>query len=242
MHKRYKGVFSPLSLTDIRGEISMELMDNETKEQVKGALGEMQGPVHALVFTAEEGCIACKETVAIIEEIVSLSDKVTYQHLDINKDNETAQKYGVDKTPAIVIMKGTEDEYEYLGIRFFGIPAGYEFTSLLDSILTVSIGKVGISEEGQKYLKGLKKDIHMQVFVTPTCPYCPRAVILAHHMAMVTDKITADMVEAQEFPEMSQKYKVMGVPRTVINEKYHQEGAAPEKMIIQLIKNVETGS
>ena len=220
----------------------MELMDSETKDHVKGALGEMVGPVHALVFTAEEGCIACKETVAIVEEIANLSDKVTYQHLDIDENLETAQKYGVNKTPAIVIMRGTPEDHEYLGIRFFGIPAGYEFTSLLDSILTVSIGKVGITEEGQEYLKGLKKDIHMQVFVTPTCPYCPRAVILAHHMAMVSNKVTADMVEAQEFPEMSQKYKVMGVPRTVINEKYHQEGAAPEKMMIQLIKKVETGS
>jgi glutaredoxin-like protein len=224
------------------GEMKMELMDSETREQVKGALGEMQGPVHVLVFTAEEGCIACKETVAIVEEIANLSDKVTFMHMDIDKDKEEAVKYGVDKTPAIVIMKGTPEEHEYLGIRFFGIPAGYEFTSLLDSVLTVSIGKAGISEEGQKYLKDLKKDIHMQVFVTPTCPYCPRAVILAHHMAMVSDRVTADMVEAQEFPEMSQKYKVMGVPRTVINEKYHQEGAAPEKMIIQLIKNVEAGS
>jgi glutaredoxin len=79
----------------------------------------------------------------------------------------------------------------------------------------------------------------MQVFVTPTCPYCPRAVILAHHMALVSDKVTADMVEAQEFPEMAQKYKVMGVPRTVINEKHHQEGAAPERMIIQLLQKVQ---
>jgi glutaredoxin-like protein len=216
----------------------MELMDKDTKEHVKGALGEMEGPVHVLVFTAEEGCIACKETIAIVDEIAGLSDKVTFEHLDIDKDKEVAVRYGVDKTPAIVIMRGTKDDNEYLGVRFFGIPAGYEFTSLLDSILTVSIGKPGISEEGQEFLKGLSKDIHMQVFVTPTCPYCPRAVILAHHMALVSDRVTADMVEAQEFPEMSQKYQVMGVPRTVVNEKYHQEGAAPERMIIELLKKV----
>jgi glutaredoxin-like protein len=217
----------------------MELMDKETKEQVKGALGEMDGPVHMLVFTSEEGCVACKETVAIVEEIAGLSDKISFEHLDLENDSEIAEKYGVDKSPAIIMMKGTKEDHKYLGVRFFGIPAGYEFTSLLDSVLTVSIGKVGISEEGQELLKKLNKDIHMQVFVTPTCPYCPRAVILAHHMAMVTDKITADMVEAQEFPEMSQKYKVMGVPRTVINEKFHQEGAAPERMILELIQKVE---
>ncbi len=214
----------------------MTLMDDETKNQVKTALESMEGPVHMLVFTAEDGCGACKDTVAIVDEMTGLSDKVTYQHLDIDKEKELAVKYGVDKTPAIITMRGTEKDHEYLGVRFFGIPAGYEFTSLLDSILTVSSGSVGISEEGQEFLKGLEKDIHMQVFVTPTCPYCPKAVILAHHMAMVSDRVTADMVEAQEFPEISQKYKVMGVPRTIINEKLHQEGAAPERMIMDLIK------
>ncbi|MGA1819683.1 MAG: protein disulfide oxidoreductase [Thermoplasmatota archaeon] len=217
----------------------MELMDKETKEQVKGALGEMKGPVHVLVFTAEDGCIACKETLAIVQEVADLSDKVTVDHLDIEKDAETAEKYGIDKTPAILIMRGARDKFEYLGVRFFGIPAGYEFTSLRDSILTVSIGVPGISEEGQKFLKGMEKDVHIEVFVTPTCPYCPRAVILAHHMALISDKVTADMVEAQEFPEMAQKYRVMGVPRTVINGKYHQEGAAPERMIIQLLQKVQ---
>jgi len=217
----------------------MELMDKETKEQVKGALGEMKGPVHVMVFTAEDGCIACKETLAIVQEIANLSDKVTVDHLDVDKDKETAEKYGVDKAPAILIMRGTKDKFEYLGIRFFGIPAGYEFTSLLDSILTVSIGVPGISEDGQKFLNGMTKDVHIEVFVTPTCPYCPRAVILAHHMALISDKVTADMVEAQEFPEMAQKYSVMGVPRTVINGKYHQEGAAPERMIIQLLQKVQ---
>ncbi|MBN1390713.1 MAG: thioredoxin family protein [Candidatus Thermoplasmatota archaeon] len=217
----------------------MELMDKDTKEHVKEALGEMKGPVHVMVFTAEDGCMACKETLSIVEEISALSERITVKHLDMEKDRKLAEKYGVDKTPAIVIMRGTEQKYEYLGIRFFGIPAGYEFTSLLDAILTVSKGSIGISEEGQKFLRGLTKDIHIQVFVTPTCPYCPSSVVLAHHMALVSEKVTADMVEAQEFPELSQKFNVMGVPRTVINDKYHQEGAAPERLIIQLLQKVQ---
>jgi glutaredoxin len=72
----------------------------------------------------------------------------------------------------------------------------------------------------------------MQVFVTPTCPYCPRAVLLAHQLAMESDMIRGDMVEAIEFPHLSQKYEVRGVPRTVINEDVHLEGAAPEQMVM----------
>lgn len=215
----------------------MELMDKETKKQVKVAVGAMNEPVHILIFTSDAGCLSCNETVAIIKEVASLTEKLTFSEIDIQKDKDTALKYDIDKAPAILVMRGTEKDHEYTGIRFFGIPAGYEFTSLLDSILTVSSGEAGLSEEGKEFLEGLEEDVHIQVFVTPTCPYCPRAVILGHHMALVSDKVTADMVEATEFPEMAQKYRVMGVPRTVVNGEHHQEGAAPEKMIIQLIKN-----
>jgi alkyl hydroperoxide reductase subunit AhpF len=72
----------------------------------------------------------------------------------------------------------------------------------------------------------------MQVFVTPTCPYCPQAVVLAHKMAAASPLVRADMVEAQEFPHLATKYQVMGVPRTVINETTHVEGAAPESMVL----------
>jgi alkyl hydroperoxide reductase subunit AhpF len=72
--------------------------------------------------------------------------------------------------------------------------------------------------------------------VTPTCPYCPRAVILAHHMAFASQRVTADMVEATEFPELSARYHVMGVPRSVINENVHQEGAVPEPMLLAKLR------
>jgi len=68
--------------------------------------------------------------------------------------------------------------------------------------------------------------------VTPTCPYCPQAVSLAHQVAIASPHVRADMVEAVEFPELAIRYQVMGVPRTVINERVHIEGAAPEPMVL----------
>ncbi len=214
----------------------MAIMDENTKDQVLESMKEMDGSVFMQVFTSKDGCELCSDTVAIVEELADLSDKIEAEHLDLEDSGELAGKYGIDKAPAIVIHRGTRESHEYQGVRFFGIPAGYEFTSLLDSILTTSSGAPAVSEEAVEYLKTLEKDIHIQVFVTPTCPYCPKAVILGHHLAMVSDRITADMVEASEFQELSQKYNVMGVPRTIINEKHHQEGAAPERMIMDLIR------
>jgi len=214
-------------------------MDEETQNKVRESLLEMKDNVHILIFTEKEDCSMCSDTKLIIEEVSGLGDKISFEELDVKENKDLAEKYGVDKVPAIIPLKGTKDKNEYLGVRFFGIPAGYEFTSLLDSLLTISMGEIGISDEGKDYLKSIDKDVHLQVFVTPTCPYCPRAVILAHHMAHLNPKITADMVEAQEFPDLSDKYHVMGVPRTIINDEHHQEGAAPEKMILDLIKKTQ---
>ena len=135
------------------------------------------------------------------------------------------------------MVVGEEDSgVRFYGIRFYGIPSGYEFTSLLDAIQSVSRGTAELSEETQTYLNELSKPVHLQVFVTPTCPYCPQAVVLAHHMALASPMVKADMVEAQEFPHLSTKYQVMGVPRTVINESAHVEGAAPEAMVREKIQ------
>jgi protein-disulfide isomerase len=66
--------------------------------------------------------------------------------------------------------------------------------------------------------------------------------MLAHHLAIASDKVTADMVEAIEFPHLAQKYSVMGVPRSVINETVHQEGAAPEPMLLERLKEAAAAS
>ena len=214
----------------------MPIMDDETKKKVIESMEVMERPIHILMFEDKKDCQLCQETKKIVEELTSLTGKLTHEVIDLGEDTSLADKYGVDKTPAILVMKGTKDDHRYTGVRFFGIPAGYEFTSLLDSVLTASREETSISKETKEYLKDLNRDIHMLVFVTPQCPYCPRSVVLAHHLAMESNRITADMIEASEFPELAQKYKVMGVPRTVVNGEFHQEGAAPERMIVDLIK------
>ncbi len=65
--------------------------------------------------------------------------------------------------------------------------------------------------------------------------------MLAHQMAIASPMVKADMVEAQEFPQLSVKYQVMGVPRTVINETVHIEGAAPEPMVLDKLQEALAG-
>jgi len=95
--------------------------------------------------------------------------------------------------PVKRVVDGEEKDF---GIRFFGIPSGYEFTSVIEDIADVSRGKVDLQDKTREVLAGLTEPVHMQVFVTPTCPYCPRAVRLAHMFAIASDLVRGDMVEA----------------------------------------------
>ena len=122
--------------------------------------------------------------------------------------------------------------------RLYGVPAGYEFSTLIEDILMVSQQQAGLSAQTLNELQKLTQPVNIQVFVTPTCPYCPRAVVLAHQLAMASDLITASMVEANEFPHLSTKYQVYGVPRTVIEDVIHVEGAVPEALLVEEMMKV----
>jgi glutaredoxin-like protein len=120
-------------------------------------------------------------------------------------------------------------------VRYFGIPAGYEFSTLIEDILDVSRGTTNLSDTTREILATIDQDLHIQVFVTPTCPYCPRAARLAHKLAIENEHITADVVEVSEFVDMAQRYRVQGVPKTVVNDRIELVGALPEPRFMQQV-------
>jgi glutaredoxin-like protein len=207
------------------------MLPDDVKAQVRETLADLENPVHLVLFTQTLECMYCRETRQLMEDVAGLSDLVEVTVYNFVTDKEKAEEYGVDKIPATVIM-GEED----YGIRFYGIPAGYEFTTLIHTIRM--IGKTGsqLDEQTRAALDALTEPVHMQVFVTPTCPYCPQAVALGYEMAYASENVRADGVESSEFPHLSVKYQVAGVPRTVINENTHLEGAAPPDMLLAKIE------
>ena len=214
----------------------MPLLSSEIAEQVKQELADLGGPVRLVMFTQEFECEYCAETRQLVEEIAALSDQLTAEIYNFVVDAEKAEELGVDKIPAVAVI-GAED----YGVRLYGIPSGYEFSSLLQAIRTVAAGKPELSEETLAALAEVTDPVHIQVFVTPTCPYCSRSVMLAHQLAVASPVVQADMVEANEFPQLAIKYQVMGVPRTVINETVHIEGAAPEPMVMEKLHEALAG-
>ena len=213
----------------------MANIEEKDKQVIQKRLQEMTDPVKIINFTQELECQFCRETRQLLEELAGLSDKLIMQVHNFQLDKDIAAAYKIDKIPAAII-EGAKD----YGVRYYGIPAGYEFAALLDTIIEVSKGDSGLGDSTREKLKEITSRVHIQVYVTPTCPYCPKAVQLAHAMAIENDNITADMVEATEFPHLAQKYHIHGVPKTIINEDIHVEGAVPEFRLVQeILKTME---
>ncbi|MGB9636581.1 MAG: protein disulfide oxidoreductase, partial [Thermoplasmata archaeon] len=192
-------------------------------DTIKLEFEKMRNNVKILVFTSEENCDYCKETLEIVNELKDLGNKISLETYDLTKNRDVAEKYGVDKAPAIVLEAGEKRA------KFFGIPAGYEFTALVEDIVEISYEKPELHEKTRALLKNVDRDVHIMVFVTPTCPYCPAAVRIAHKFAFQNPKISAEMIEASEFPDLAEKYGVFSVPKVVINNDVEFEGALPEE-------------
>ena len=208
----------------------MAILSEEIRHRLQEELKGLSRKVKLVVFTQEFECEYCRENTALAQEAASLSDKVDIEVYNFVLDKEAVERYKVDKIPAIVVEGGKD-----YGIRFYGVPAGYEFTSLIEAIKAVSAGDSGLAPETKEALKGLKEPVHLQVFVTPTCPYCPMAVQLAHRMAIESDQVRADMVEASEFPHLVHKYNIFAVPKTVVNDEVSFEGALPEPLFLEQV-------
>jgi len=229
----------------------MDILTKEVREATKQKFSEtLVNKVKIIHFTQEpsrltlpdhlkgQECMFCKEAKLLLREVCSLSEKIELILYDFLADAEKAEENNIEKIPATIIAGNTENN-----VRIFGIPSGYEYTSLIEAIADASKGSTDLKPETTEALRTIDEPIHIQTFVTPTCPYCAISVRLGHQFALESSRIVADMVEATEFPHLAQKYNVIGVPRTIINESITVEGAVPEEVFLEnVLKAAESES
>jgi glutaredoxin-like protein len=208
----------------------MTFMDQKTADEVKKRLDELAGEVKIILFKESLLCQSCGPAEDFYKELASLSDKVKLEVYNRVTDTDKAAAYGITLSPAAVIegLKGAR-------VRFYGIPSGYEFVSLLEALKNSAAPASDLQPETVLALAGVAKPVNIKVFVSPTCPYCPQAVVLAHKFALVSPQITAEMIEASEFADLAEKYEVAGVPQIVVNEGVRLVGAQPEPAMLKAV-------
>jgi alkyl hydroperoxide reductase subunit AhpF len=141
----------------------MAFLSDRDSQAVQQELAKLAGPVRLIVFSQELGAETCAQTEQLLKEVAGLSDQISLEIYNLVLDREKAERYGADRVPAIV-AEGARD----YGVRFYGLPAGYEFSNLIDSILLAGSGRPQLSEATLARLAQVQKPIHIQVFTTPT--------------------------------------------------------------------------
>jgi alkyl hydroperoxide reductase subunit AhpF len=142
----------------------MAILNAQNESDVRKIFEGLRGPVKLVVFSQSlEAADLCTQNEQLAREVAALSDKIGVEVLNLAIDRERAAQYGIDTVPAIVV----EGDRDY-GVRFLGIPSGYEFSNLIDAITVVSTGEPALGEETKTALAGLAADVDIKVFSTPT--------------------------------------------------------------------------
>jgi len=211
-----------------------KLIDEQSVEALKKRFAEelkKEVTVDIFVNTQEksEFCTFCEN---LLSELNAIDSKIKYNVLDA--ESEEAKELGAIGTPTLMI--GANEGYK---LGFKGAPLGYEASSLIEAIVLVSSDESRLSPQSKEALKDVKS-AKLDVYVTPTCPYCPRAVVLAFQLAIeAKGKIEAYCIEAQENMELATKFNVSSVPQQVINDSIDSItiGVQPEaKFVAQVVE------
>ena len=212
----------------------MKMFDAQLESQLKDIFKDLAGEVTIALFT-EGDCYSCSETRSYMQEIADLNDQIKFVEYDIKKDADKADAYQVKMVPSIVLLDAQGDDQR---IKFNGIPAGHEINSLIPALMEVSGARSELPDELTQRIEAIQKPVDIKVFVTLGCPHCPGAVQKAHKLALMNPNIRAEMIEAQTFGELADKYNVSGVPKIVINESHELIGNQPLQAFLDTIEAI----
>ena len=220
----------------------MAFLDEDIRSQVRDALSGLQNDVEMIVYQGGQVVVPGQDpvgeqeaTIQLLQEVAELNDHVEVITRNLATDDE-AKALGITRAPTTLFRKkGTTRS----NMRFLGIPSGYEFTTLLETLLMLGGGELELTPTLES-VKEIDDAINLQTFVTPTCPYCPRAVLTAFRFALVNDRIVAEGIEANEFPTLSQKHRISGVPDTIVTGANATRvlGAQPEHAFAEALRQV----
>jgi alkyl hydroperoxide reductase subunit AhpF len=142
----------------------MAFLNAQNEADVRKQFAQLRDPVKLVVFSQSlEAGDLCMENEQLVREVAGLDDRIDVEVLNLAIDRERAEAYGVDRVPSIVVQ-GARD----YGLRFYGVPSGYEFSNLIDAIVVASTGEPALSEATRTALAGLTSDVDIKVFSTPT--------------------------------------------------------------------------
>lgn len=204
----------------------MALFDETVREQVKVFLNSMESEVLVVFHNKENECEFCADIQELLKELNEINKKINFKVLNDSYDLK----------PALEIKGKNKGK-----IIYYGIPSGYEFGPFLNAILNASTGNVKIiDDETKAKIEAIDKEVNIKIFVTPSCMYCPAIATASYAFSTLNKNIKTEVIEAAEFPDLSNKYKISAVPKVIINDTEQFVGAvSPDVFAERIMKAIE---
>lgn len=229
----------------------MAFLDDDVRAHATKALEPLEHDVELIVYTASDLVVPGRDapgeqkaTLELLHEVAGLSQHVEVVERKLAGDAEAAT-LGITLGPTTLLRrKGTDRS----NLRFIGVPSGYEFSTLLETLVVLGTDTFEMTPtlEG---VRDIDADLLLRTFVTPTCPYCPRAVLTAYRFALANPRIVAEGIMANETPTLSASYRISSVPDTIVEGRNGKSitttrvlGAQPEHVFLDALKQATGGT
>lgn len=213
----------------------MSLLTESDRRKIKEyLLPRMRDPVIIRLYTRSVSCESCPVAESLARELKELA-----LPLQIDISNPYVSKNEKIEEVHLPLFSLMSKKSNGKSLYYYGTPSGLEFSVFLEAIVSLSQENPTLYPELPQLLQrvDLPKELDFKVFVTSTCIYCPRMAMLVYSLALLTEKVTASVISAEEFPEWSREYGVRGVPKTIVNNRFALEGAIPPALFLEEIKN-----
>jgi alkyl hydroperoxide reductase subunit AhpF len=140
------------------------LLDDAVSAELRAIFKSLVNPVRLVVFSQALAEPASEEVRRMVEELSALDPKLSAESCNFVLDQQRVTELGIERIPAIAVLRAEQDH----GIRFYGLPTGYEFGTLVETIVDVSLATSGLRPETRAALAGLEREVRIRVFSTPT--------------------------------------------------------------------------
>ncbi len=208
------------------------------RHAVQQILAVLHQPVYLMLFMPsaddEYGLIIQD----FLETFVEMHPDLHLEVYDTQNDMRLALSFGIGRLPAIMVRNAEGDENN---IRFYGLPSGYTFSALLDTVLRMGgVESISLTKPTRTFLGHLKHPLHIQIFVSAENRACPAMVALAHSFAHFSRLIVVDTIEVRAFPELVECYAVMRTPTLVVNGRVMLvvPDAVNEAILLQCVRSL----
>lgn len=210
------------------------MIDENLLNSMQHDLSRMKNPVRLILFVRDAGCETCPEALNLARAIKARSPKIALEVYDQVMDRDKAEQYGVKHVPSIVVQGGNGRM-----VRFYGLIEDVFLRILMDTVLSVSNGKVWFPENILRALSHLEREVGIQVYVESDCPLCRPVAETAIGLALESDLIVADVIVASDFPDLIRKHSIKKLPKTIFGANLHMDGHVTETQFLEMIFQAE---